>query len=198
MVGTLTFSDFLVLHSAGFIGLPDYVPDWIDEVVLQGLDNTFASLVNSPFNWEAIGNIAFHVLTNDDFMQVCNNWIAEQGGEVQLPPWIEEFREWQYPDTNADSNSPSHDPTLHHQLVVLGLWNDCNTLTDQESKWTCSPWMVLSFGQYLDLSVDHQPDDSLAEWLAEHPNVECFPHAWCTSEDGERSVGNAEDLIDNG
>ncbi|TFY69694.1 hypothetical protein EVJ58_g257 [Rhodofomes roseus] len=119
MVGKHPLGDSLSLQEAGMIGLPDYVPYHVDADILEGLNTTFQSLVNSPFNWYAIGNIVFHILSI--------------------------------------------------QFVL---------------------------GKYLDLGLNHQPEVSLAEWLAAKPNLECFPRAWCDS-DKDCSVGNLDDLIDN-
>ncbi|KAH9843491.1 uncharacterized protein C8Q71DRAFT_719273 [Rhodofomes roseus] len=107
MVGKLSLGDSLSLQEAGMIGLPDYVPYHVDADILEGLNTTFQSLVNSPFN--------------------------------------------------------------------------------------CVPYLV---GKYLDLGLNHQPEVSLAEWLAAKPNLECFPRAWCDS-DKDCLVGNLDDLIDN-
>ncbi|KAH9831489.1 uncharacterized protein C8Q71DRAFT_726957 [Rhodofomes roseus] len=194
MVGTLTLGDFCCLQAAGFIGLPDYAPDHIDNHVLSGLDATFRSLVESPFDWHAIGNIAFHIVTNDTFMESLNTWIVEQGGEVQLPPWLEEFREWQYAPEEALSIS-SQDPSLRRRLITAGLWNDQSLLDERESKWTSNGWMSSSLGHFIDLGIAYQPEVRLAEWLAKHPEVECFPRAWCMSEDEDRSL-NPQAFLD--
>ncbi|KAH9830659.1 uncharacterized protein C8Q71DRAFT_862406 [Rhodofomes roseus] len=195
MVGTLSFGDFLSLQAAGLIGLPDYSPDHVDVHILDGLDRTFRSLVESPFDWHAIGNIAFHILSNDHFMQTLDAWIESQGGEVQLPPWVEEFREWQYPEEDSSGNAVP-EKSLHRRLVSARLWDDKDEMNELESRWTSNGWMPVSIGEYLEVDANRQPEADLAEWLAAHPDVECFPRAWCTSEDGTHSVGNAEDFLD--
>ncbi|TFY56282.1 hypothetical protein EVJ58_g7734 [Rhodofomes roseus] len=190
MVGKLSLGDYLILQEAGMIGLPDYVPDHVDADVLEGL-----SLVDSPFNWYAIGNIVFHILSNDHFMQMLDTWIEQQGGNVQLPPLVEEFWEWQYPEEDSSGNvSPGL--SLRRRLITAKLWNRKEELRKLESLWTSNGWMLLSLGEYLDLGLNHQPEVSLAEWLAANPDLECFPCAWCDS-DEDRSVGNLDDLIDD-
>lgn len=76
MVGTLTFGDFLSLKVAGLIGLPDYIPDHMDEHILEGLNATIHSLVESPFNWHTIGNIVFHILTVNELEYRVGNAFA--------------------------------------------------------------------------------------------------------------------------